>query len=105
MSDKYLYRDIQTADRGRGYGAVDILAKVSYFQAVAMFVFNQWQSFHDGFGFTEVITSGISLLELATTCLGIYVLRLAVRAVLVLRDSAAHDKIDQDARYKTSSST
>ncbi len=105
MSDKYLYREVQTADRGRGYGAIDLLAFLAYLQAIGAFLFTAWALTQTGFDPHAVLAGIGALVALAVECLGIYVLRLALRAVLVVRDSTAHDQIDQDARYKTSSST
>jgi hypothetical protein len=105
MSDKYLYRDIQTADRGRGYVAIEILARLAYLQAFVGFGWTLWTLGHASVDFNAIFTGLVSLLELAVTCLVVYVARLALRAVFVSRDSTAHEVIDQDARYKTSSST
>jgi hypothetical protein len=102
MSDKYRYRDIYVHDRGLGYLALDLLALMGYVQATATL----------GLALCYLVSTlglntacGLSLLAAFSAGVefpAIYVLRLAVRSIFVMRDRAAHETIDQDDRYKTS---
>ena len=83
MSNKY-YQQVYESDRGKGYGAVDILANICY---ICLAIYACFVIRASNFNAVTLI----ALLYVPISAMTVYVTRLIFRSVFAWRDKLAND--------------